>query len=245
MSGHSPRPLTVAVVGATGVVGRTMAQVLLERGLPGRRDPLPRLGPLGRQHPAVRLPPGRGGGGHAGGLRRDRPRALLRRRRHLARPGAPRGRPRLHRHRQLQRLADGARHPAGGEPGQPGRPRGPRGDHRQPELLHHAAGSAAHGTPGRRRPRARRSSTRTRPSPGRAARRSPSWRRRFAPTSPASRRRRGSTRIRSRSTPCPRSTSSWRTGTRRKSGRSSPSPGRSSTCLTSASPAPPFGSPSS
>ncbi len=34
MSGHSPRPLTVAVVGATGVVGRTMAAVLLERGFP-------------------------------------------------------------------------------------------------------------------------------------------------------------------------------------------------------------------
>ena len=34
MSGHSPRPLTVAVVGATGVVGRTMARVLLERGFP-------------------------------------------------------------------------------------------------------------------------------------------------------------------------------------------------------------------
>ena len=34
MSGHSPRLLTVAVVGATGVVGRTMAQVLLEREFP-------------------------------------------------------------------------------------------------------------------------------------------------------------------------------------------------------------------
>jgi aspartate-semialdehyde dehydrogenase len=34
MSGHSPRPLTVAVVGATGVVGRTMAAVLLERDFP-------------------------------------------------------------------------------------------------------------------------------------------------------------------------------------------------------------------
>ena len=29
----TPRPLTIAVVGATGVVGRTMIQVLLERGL--------------------------------------------------------------------------------------------------------------------------------------------------------------------------------------------------------------------
>jgi len=36
MSGHSPRPLTVAVVGATGVVGRTMAKVLLERDFPIR-----------------------------------------------------------------------------------------------------------------------------------------------------------------------------------------------------------------
>ena len=36
MSGHSPRHLTVAVVGATGVVGRTMAVVLLERDFPIR-----------------------------------------------------------------------------------------------------------------------------------------------------------------------------------------------------------------
>lgn len=36
MSGHYPHPLTVAVVGATGVVGRTMARVLLERGFPIR-----------------------------------------------------------------------------------------------------------------------------------------------------------------------------------------------------------------
>jgi aspartate-semialdehyde dehydrogenase len=36
MSGHFPRPLTVAVVGATGVVGRMMARVLLERELPIR-----------------------------------------------------------------------------------------------------------------------------------------------------------------------------------------------------------------
>jgi aspartate-semialdehyde dehydrogenase len=34
MSGHSPQPLTVAVVGATGVVGRMMATVLIERGFP-------------------------------------------------------------------------------------------------------------------------------------------------------------------------------------------------------------------
>ena len=34
MSGHSPRPLTVAVVGATGVVGRMMTTVLVERGFP-------------------------------------------------------------------------------------------------------------------------------------------------------------------------------------------------------------------
>jgi len=34
MSGHSPRSLTVAVVGATGVVGRTMILSLLERGFP-------------------------------------------------------------------------------------------------------------------------------------------------------------------------------------------------------------------
>ena len=34
MSGHSPRHLTVAVVGATGVVGRMMTTVLLERSFP-------------------------------------------------------------------------------------------------------------------------------------------------------------------------------------------------------------------
>jgi aspartate-semialdehyde dehydrogenase len=34
MSGHSPRSLTVAVVGATGVVGRMMTTVLVERGFP-------------------------------------------------------------------------------------------------------------------------------------------------------------------------------------------------------------------
>ncbi len=34
MSGHSPRSLTIAIVGATGVVGRMMATVLLERGFP-------------------------------------------------------------------------------------------------------------------------------------------------------------------------------------------------------------------
>jgi len=34
MPGHDPRPLTVAVVGATGLVGRTMAAVLLERSFP-------------------------------------------------------------------------------------------------------------------------------------------------------------------------------------------------------------------
>jgi aspartate-semialdehyde dehydrogenase len=34
MSGHSPHPLTVAVVGATGVVGRMMTTVLVERGFP-------------------------------------------------------------------------------------------------------------------------------------------------------------------------------------------------------------------
>ena len=149
-----PDPLTVAVVGATGVVGRTMATVLLERGFPIGELRLPRLGALGRHDPAVRRPPGRGAGGDARGLRRRRHRPLLGRRRHVARAGAARGRPRLHGHRQLQRLAHGAGHPARREPGQPGRPRGPRGDHRQPQLLHDAARAAAHGAARRRRPRA-------------------------------------------------------------------------------------------
>ncbi len=40
----TPQPLTVAVVGATGVVGRTMIAVLAEREFPvGERDPSPRV----------------------------------------------------------------------------------------------------------------------------------------------------------------------------------------------------------
>ena len=43
---HS-NPLTVAVVGATGVVGRTMVQVLARAGLPDRRAAAARVGPIG------------------------------------------------------------------------------------------------------------------------------------------------------------------------------------------------------
>ncbi len=42
------KPLTVAVVGATGVVGRTMIQVLLERELPVRGAAPAGVGPVGR-----------------------------------------------------------------------------------------------------------------------------------------------------------------------------------------------------
>ena len=59
---------------------------------------------------------------------------------------------------------------------------------------------------------------------------SPSSRARSARTSPASRSRRPSTPTRSPSTPCRRSTSSSTTATRRRSGRSSARVARSSTC---------------
>ena len=47
----SPRPLTVAVVGATGAVGRTMIQVLLEKQVPYARAAPPCLRALGRHAP--------------------------------------------------------------------------------------------------------------------------------------------------------------------------------------------------
>ena len=92
--------------------------------LPGRRDPLLRLRPLGRHGAAVRRPRD-----HRRGRRDRRPdrarhRAVLRRRDHVARAGAEVRRGRRDRRRQLLGLPDGPRRPAGRLRGQP------RGDRR-------------------------------------------------------------------------------------------------------------------
>ena len=146
--------LTVAVVGATGVVGRTMIAVLNERALPGRGAAPARLRALGRPDGLGRRPHARDRRGRARRLRRRRHRAVLGRRRHLAR-ARPRGRrPRRDGHRQLVGLADGPDDPARRVAGQPRRPRGPPGHHRQPELLDDAARAGAHGAARQRRPRA-------------------------------------------------------------------------------------------
>ena len=137
--------LTVAVVGATGVVGRTMIQVLNEREFP--------VGELRL------LASGRSAGrtlsidGRTLEIGEATPEAFegvdialfSRRRRHLEGARARGGRPRRDGHRQLVGLADGPDGPARRLAGQPGRPRGPRGHHRQPELLDDAARAGADG----------------------------------------------------------------------------------------------------
>ena len=148
------KPLTVAVVGATGVVGRTMIQVLRERDFPigelrllaSGRSAGATVSVDGATHEVREAPPEAFDGVDialfsAGGDVSRGPR-----------PG--RRRPRRHGHRQLERLADGARRPARREPGEPGRRRLARGDHRQPELLDDAARAGAHGPARHGRPRA-------------------------------------------------------------------------------------------
>ena len=110
-----------------------------------------------------------------------------------------------------------------------------RGHHRQPELLDDAARAGADGPARRGRARAgrrrhvpggqrhRRQGDRGAPGAGRGPRRRPDAA------------RSASIRTRSRSTRCPRSTSSSTTATPRKSGRSSPRAARSCTCRTCAS----------
>ncbi len=156
MSFMTSRPLTVAVVGATGVVGRTMISVLLERAFPMAELQAPRVGSLSGDDRPGRRSPRRRGGGDAGGVRGRRHRALLGRCGCLARAGAAGRRPWLHGDRQLERVADGARDPARRQPGQPRRPRDPRRHHREPELQHDAARAAPDGAARRPRPRARR-----------------------------------------------------------------------------------------
>ena len=149
------QPLTVAVVGATGVVGRTMIQVLAEREFP--------VGELRL------LASGRSAGRTRQRRRPDRSRSARPSRRRsrastsrCSAPAAPSpsilapeaARARRDGHRQLERMADGPGRPARRLAGQPGRRRGPRGHHRQPELLDDAARPGAHGPPRRGRARA-------------------------------------------------------------------------------------------
>ena len=102
----NPHSLTVAVVGATGVVGRTMIQVLNEREFPVGDLRLLASG-VGRTHGVRRRPDPRDRRGRPRGLRWRRHRPLLGRRRRLEGAGTGRGRPRRDRHRQLVGLADG------------------------------------------------------------------------------------------------------------------------------------------
>jgi len=222
MSGHSPRSLTVAVVGATGVVGRTMAQVLLERGFPvgeirllasarSTGTTVPSAAARSRSWRPRRRP---STGGH---------RPLLGRSRDLARAGPPGGGPRLHRDRQLQRLADGAGIPLVVSQDNPTTSRRTRGSS-QPELQHDAARPAAHGPP--RAVGLERVVVDTYQAvSGRAARRSPSSRRRSGRTSPPPQ------GVAGLSHPIafnalPEIDVFLENGTRRRSGRSSPSRAR-------------------
>ena len=204
MSRDSARPLTVAVVGATGVVGRTMIQVLLERALPGRRASAARLRPLGRHDRAFAGARSTVGEATPGGVRRawtsrsSRPAADVSR--ELAPEAAARGCTVID-NSSAWRMEPGV--PLVVSQVNPDDARGPRGDHRQPELLARCSSCRPDGPARRGRASSASSSTRTRPSPARAQRRSRSWRRRSGPTSRASRRSRASTRTRSPSTRCP------------------------------------------
>ena len=187
MPSLSTRPLTVAVVGATGVVGGTMIRMLLEREFPvGELRLLASGRSAGRTvdvdgvaHTVQR--------GDPRGVRGRRHRAVQRRRRHVQGPGPGGGPPGRDRHRQLVRLADGPERPARRQPGQPRRPRGARGHHRQPELLDDAARAGPHGPARRRRAGAGRRGHLPGGQRHRAARPSPSSRARSRPTSPSSR----------------------------------------------------------
>ena len=110
-------PLTVAVVGATGAVGRTMIQVLHERdsrSVSSGCSP-PRARPAGARgrRPGARGPARRRPTRSRASTSRCSPPVAARPRR-----SRPRRRARRHGHRQLQRVAHGARRPARREPGQ-------------------------------------------------------------------------------------------------------------------------------
>ena len=230
------QPLTVAVVGATGVVGRTMIQVLIEREFP--------VGELRL------LASGRSAG-----------RTVVHRRSRRSRSARPS--PTSFEGVDIALFSAGADisldlAPAAVAHGaividnssawrmdtavplvvsqvNPDDLEGHPGHHRQPELLDDAArarpdGAARHGRHragrGRHVPVGLRDGCR---------RRWRSSRPRSGRTSPASRRPPPSTRTRSRSTRSPRSTSSSRTATPRRSGSSSARTARSCTCRTCAS----------
>ncbi len=207
------QPLTVAVVGATGVVGRTMIQVLHERDFPVGELRLLASGRSAGRTVSVRRPTRSRSRGRPRGLRRRRHRPLLGRCRHLAgaRPGGGRPRRTVIDNSSAWRMEPGI--PLVVSPGQPGRPRGPRGDHRQPELLARCSSSPVADGPARR---GRPGAGRRRHLPVRLGDRRRGHRRAGGPD-PGPRRRRAegsrpSTRTRSPSTPCPRSTSSSTNG---------------------------------
>ena len=109
----------VGVVGATGQVGVAMRQILAERDFPVGDVRFFASRTLGRHGAALRRPRGHGRGRRDGRPERPGHRAVLRRRRHLARAGPEVRRRRRHRGRQLQCLPQGPRHPAGRLRGQP------------------------------------------------------------------------------------------------------------------------------
>ena len=149
MSKEAGRTFRVAVVGATGLVGETMIQVLEERGFPvSELYPLASNRSLGK----TRRIQGRGlSGRRPRDLRfqQGRHRPVLGRRGSLARVRAEgRGR-RLHRHRQHLRVPLPGRHPAGRARSESARDRAvqePR-HHRQPELLDDPDGRGAEADP--------------------------------------------------------------------------------------------------
>ena len=245
MSSDEPQtPLTVAVVGATGVVGRTMIQVLDERGFP--------VGELRL------LASGRSAGrtvsvdGRTLEVGEAIPEAfegvdiaLFSAGADVSqRAGAGRRRPRRHRHRQLVRLADGPERPARRHAGQPGRPRGPRGHHRQPQLLDDAARAVLMAL--RDAVGIERVIVDTYQSvSGTGAEALAELEGQIRAHVAGEPKRAAVYPTRSPSTRCPRSTSSSTTATPRRSGRSSPRAARSCTCRTCGSRARPSASRSS
>ena len=180
----TPRPLTVAVVGATGVVGRTMIQVLREREFPlgelrllaSGRSAGSTVSVAGTTHDVGEATPDAFDG------RRHRP--VLRRRRRsreILAPAAVAHGATVIDNSNAWRMEPGV--PLVVSQVNPDDAGTARGDHRQPELLDDAARADAHGAARRGRPRARRRRHVSERVRARAARRSPSSRGRSAPTS--------------------------------------------------------------
>ena len=140
MPGTRPESLTVAVVGATGAVGRTMTQVLLEKPLPDRRS-------CGSSRPSGP----RAGGSTVGGRELEVELATPEAfegvdialfsagggtSKALAPEAATRGAVVIDNSSAWRMDPDV---PLVVSPGQPRRPRLARGHHREPQLLDHAA----------------------------------------------------------------------------------------------------------